>query len=31
MLTSSTVVISDERGRKKPILLESILSVMECP
>jgi len=31
MLTPSTVVISDERGRKKPILLESILSVMECP
>lgn len=31
MLTSSTVVISDERGRKKPIILESILSVMECP
>ncbi len=31
MLTSSTVVISDERGRKKPILLDSILSVMECP
>ncbi|CAA9220273.1 MAG: hypothetical protein AVDCRST_MAG76-586 [uncultured Acidimicrobiales bacterium] len=31
MLSSSTVVISDERGRKKPILLERILSVMECP
>jgi len=31
MLTPSTVVISDERGRKKPILLEKILSVMECP
>jgi len=31
MLTSSTVVISDERGRKKPILLESILGVMGCP
>jgi len=31
MLTSSTVVISDGRGRKKPILLDSILTVMECP
>jgi hypothetical protein len=28
---NGTEVISDERGRKKPILLESIISVMECP